>query len=360
MGNTKSSQSSFSIANSFDKETLFNNIEDDDGGFLQSHLDHDNPTIKRDKYSRKSLSNVRNPSNQENGSMNAVEISMIKRVNSLPSSRIKKNKEKSSTKETEPYQKRIPVQGFDLFRHHLGQMNCDLNLFKQLESDLQTLNDKLTEIEQLRLNCVDKLIKLENDIQLNRFDNINIRSNHKNKQNKSNDLALIIIRKYIQRIETLMNVDDEPFMMNIKLMQNDLKRTNSKENVLNSLQQIKSSSHIFEQSIDTTKRTCSDESGVMARVKRQQIKDAYNQLIQEIMPKMFGKQFDHNDDLNYKEIKSDLEQLRNKIYLISSSDEQRLVDAKRIFMQEIDGYLRTLHDMVRCDPNVSDCDKCKP
>ena len=239
-------------------------------------------------------------------------------------------------------------------------MNCDLNLFKQLESDLQTLNDKLTEIEQLRLNCVDKLIKLENDIQLNRFDNINIRSNHKNKQNKSNDLALIVIRKYIQRIETLMNVDDEPFMMNIKLMQNDLKRTNSKENVLNSLQQIKSSSHIFEQSIDTTKRTCSDESGVMARVKRQQIKDAYNQLIQEIMPKMFGKQFDHNDDLNYKEIKSDLEQLRNKIYLISSSDEQRLVDAKRIFMQEIDGYLRTLHDMVRCDPNVSDCDKCKP
>jgi len=210
-------------------------------------------------------------------------------------------------------------------------MNCDVALFQSLENEIHTLNEKLVDIEKTRQSCLDKLRMLDKEVQ----QNLPVADSKTTiKKIKANDMALTIINTYIQRIDNLLKVNDEPFLLDMV--------ADTKGPCLAPIKEDPFSSQ-YEES--------------QQRGKLQQVKDAYNQLIRIVMPKLFGKQFAHKNDSNYQTLKQNLAELRNKVHSIITSDEQKLVDAKRIFLQEIDGYLRTLDEMCTC--TIKDCIRCQ-
>lgn len=230
-----------------------------------------------------------------------------------------------------------------MFRHHLGQMNVDVVLFQQLETEILSLNEKLTDLETTRLSCLAKLTELGDEVRQNQVDQLlaGVDVKVSSKKGKANELALKIISNYVQRIDNLLRVDDEPFLV-------DVKKTTAKNSTQAAGESL--SSQFLEQSIKLEQNSCSSRS------KRQQIKDSYNQLIRRVMPQLFGKQFAHRDESAYRGFKRNLSELRDTVGGIPTADEQKLLDAKRIFLQEIDGYLHTLDQMITCPGK--ECSRC--
>lgn len=353
MGNSKSSHQ---LSHSFDKDTEFNS-EADDGGFLEAKLKAlESAAMSRGQAGRKSFHYIRMKESQNLaasvGQVNGGQYDkeQLIRVHSLPANRVKKKSNTLGAKRIDVNGKgnnhaKIPVQGFDMFRHHLGQMNCDVALFEQLESDINTLNAKLQDLEQTRQDCLARLSELDSDV---RQGQLLTAAKVSNKRSKANDLALKIIGNYITRIDNLLKVEDEPFLVDVKIKEVTAPKSTQQQSQLQSL------SSQFEASL---KVEVPSSSNVPAREKRQQIKEAYNHLIKFIMPKLFGKQFAHRDEANYRGFKQNLSQLREQVNFISTSDEQKLMDAKRIFLQEMDCYLRTIDEMVTC--SEKECQRCK-
>lgn len=237
--------------------------------------------------------------------------------------------------------------GFDMFRHHIGQMNCDVARFQRLESEIHSLNYKLADIEHTRQNCLEKLNELYKEVRHNQM-LFSVRDEYKMPPKKNNDLALKIIHNYIERIEALLRTDAEPFMVDVIINGDDegVKKISSSTNDYNGSSQLQQANNNNNHNYRTE----------TPKNKRQQIKNAYNHLIRSVMPKLFGKQFAHKDIPDYCSLKQNLTDLRDQVNSVNISDEQKLVDAKRIFLQEIDGYLRTIDEMVTC--NVNGCTRC--
>src|SRR5699024_5438574 len=93
------------------------------------------------------------------------------------------------------------------------------------------------------------------------------------KRSKANDLALQIIDNYVQRIDHLLKVDDEPFLVDAK-SRNASKSSQPPQTTTQPL------SSQLEQS--TKVETAPGAVNATARSKRQQIKDTYNQLIRSV------------------------------------------------------------------------------
>lgn len=235
-----------------------------------------------------------------------------------------------------------------MFRHHLGQMNCDVALFEQLESEINLLNDKLQDLEETRQNCLTRLSELDSEVRQGQL--LAPATKVSTKRSKANDLALKIISSYILRIDNLMNFDKEPFLVDVKRETVQTLKTCAQQSVSKG----QSLSSQFEQSLqmETT-----SSANATARSKRQQIKDAYNQLIKSIMPQLFGKQFAHRDETSYCGFKENLTKLREQVNGISTSDEQKLISARNIFLAEMDNYLRIIDEMVTC--TEKECHRCK-
>lgn len=353
------------------------NSEADDGGFLEAKLKAlESAAMSRGQAGRKSFHYIRMKESQNLaasvGQVNGGQYDkeQLIRVHSLPANRVKKKSNTLGAKRIDVNGKgnnhaKIPVQGsvqvaptrqnklicfllssgFDMFRHHLGQMNCDVALFEQLESDINTLNAKLQDLEQTRQDCLARLSELDSNV---RQGQLLTAAKVSNKRSKANDLALRIIGNYITRIDNLLKVEEEPFLVDVKIKEVTAPK---------SAQQLSQSQSLSSQFEASLKVEVPSSSNVPAREKRQQIKEAYNHLIKFIMPKLFGKQFAHRDEANYRGFKQNLSQLREQVNFISTSDEQKLMDAKRIFLQEMDCYLRTIDEMVTC--SEKECQRCK-
>lgn len=213
----------------------------------------------------------------------------------------------------------------------------------ELEASIQLLNDKLSDLEYCRRECLDKLSELKFKIE------DDILESREMEKCALIRLRLQVVTNFMQRIENLLQVNQEPFMVDAKPKKKSLKRQTKANFDKSVLDSILSSPNLRTKRIENN----SPES---ALIKRQLIKDTYGHLIKSIMPKLYGNNFSHKANSDYRQYQQEIQKLRETVKNIPTQEEQQLVDAKRTFLQETELYLNTLDAMVQC--NESGCQYC--
>lgn len=266
--------------------------------------------------------------------------------------------------------------GFDLIRHHLGQWNAEDSRLAELETSIQLLNEKLADVEICRRECLQKLRDLrQNPPEKAQQPASRSHSMFARKKPSTTDdgpidmrLPLTIIDAYLKRVTNLLATDKEPLLLDQLEIEHKLKQKNRKHelNFLStqknkskstiSLVDPASSSHALKDKYLSQENINSANQGGTPLEKCQQIKQAYSQLIRSILPKLYGRHFDHRNDADFRDYRHRLEALAERVKRIQIGEEQCLLDAHKLFLMELDGYLHILDDMVRC--RIKQCCTC--
>ncbi|KAH7639010.1 hypothetical protein HUG17_3043 [Dermatophagoides farinae] len=385
MGNSKSSMDN-NLHKSFDDYLIDNGIKQSSNSiYMKSfdeyyHLYGSEQKISELKRGRslfytKSKSTVTN-NNNNNNNHHQKQQQNFKRNNSLPPvSRLQRKQQSMNTNEMMMIEPKQLHKGFDMIRHHFGQKDCEWSpRLTELETSILLLNEKVTELELSRQDCVRKLSQLKIELeqqhqqqqqQQQQQKNPNSRkilplppNNNKSRHNYGHILRIKFIENYMKRLENLLRIDREPFL---------------------AITTCSSSSSSIDHHINNVDdRFCDekyDDNGMRipmplppppptqlsssrltttttTEMKCQQIKNYYEYLLKTVMPQLYGNQnsFKNKSDENYCQFRKTLMELRYRVQMITTQSEQQLLDAKRAFIQEIDSYLKTLNNMiVHCD-----------
>lgn len=228
-----------------------------------------------------------------------------------------------------------PSPGYDQIRSYLGQKDKNDTQLNDLVMSITLLYDKLADLRSTQQDCVQKLLEFKQ-----RCEHDLCNSRGESKASALFKLRLFVADNFLSRIDNLLQEDQEPFMVDVKHF---LKKAGSKKGDPVSASSVAASSP-------------AGSGGQSAEEKRQQIKDIYDHLIRSITPQLYGSHFEHRSNHEYRKYETSLCELRERVRSIPSQSEQQLVDAKRIFLQETELYLRTLQQMVQCDE--ADCVHC--
>nr|XP_027204922.1 putative uncharacterized protein DDB_G0271606 [Dermatophagoides pteronyssinus] len=330
-------------------------------------------------YSKSKINGCNQQQQQQQSSTTSSSSSLstaqnFKRINSLPPISRLQRKQQQQQQRQQQQQSTInsnqneliePKQlhkGFDMIRHHFGQKDCEWTpKLTELETSILLLNEKVTELELSRQDCLRKLsrlkIELEQQQQLQQQQQqqknsrkilqlpmTNNKSNHHHQM--GHVLRINFIENYMKRLENLLHIDREPFLAITTCSSS----SSSIDNHHSNDNQIDRFCDKIQPNQSTAKLT--------TEMKCKQIKNYYEYLLKTVMPQLYGNQnsFKHKSDKNYCQFRQTLIQLRYQVQIISTQSEQQLLDAKRAFIQEIDSYIKTLDNMIVND--FDDCQQC--
>lgn len=295
----------------------------------------------------------------------------------------------------------MPPTGFDLIRHHFGQCNVEDTRLTELEANIQLLNEKLADVEACRQECLRMLTDIRDNppamkpttsgassvrghSALGRKKSLPSAMSAGSSQNAENAmrLPLAIIETYLHRVANLLSTGKEPLLLDQldidrKLKENskktaravafsmdaDFRDPKGKSKSTMSLggagsgaMSVAPNPATLKDKSPSQQNICSSSQSATPLEKCQQIKQAYSQVIRSILPKLYGRNFGHRSDADFRDYRGRLATLAERVRRIPVGEEQCLLDAQKLFLVEIEGYLQILEDMVLC--RFKDCSTC--